>query len=286
MLFAARRTPFDSRKASPLRWPALVSCAILLSTGPMGCDSSVAPTPTLPPTVLRIGFADSVRPLMELVVPVYGDEVPTVSFETKVGHVAGLLADLRTGLVEAILVPGVPAGDEEWWTSVIALDGLALIANPENQVTGLTLEQAQAVFQGQIWNWQTLGWAPAEIEVVTREEGSAMWDWFQSLVLEEHRVTLTAVVMPDTAGVLDYVASHRWAIGYVAAASVDDGVRLLAVSGLYPSLETLAEQRYPLQFPISFIARQEPAGPLRQFPAWLLSRDGQAVIGRRYGRVR
>ena len=113
-----------------------------------------------------------------------------------------------------------------------------------------------------------------------------MWELFQSMVMEERRVTLTAVLVPDTEAVLEYVALHPWAVGYVAAATVDERVKLLAVDGLYPLPETLTDQSYPLCFPITLVTLQEPDGAARRFPAWLLSRDGQAVIGRQYGRAR
>jgi len=274
------------RNREPLPINPLTHCLVALLSILVACSAAITPTPTTPPVVLRIGFADSVRPLMEAIMPIYGDTAPAVSWETEVGHAATLLDDLQLGRLDAVLTPDEPDGGEEWWTSPVALEGLALIVNPENQVTGLTLPQAQAIFQGQIWSWDAVGGAAAEIVVVTREEGSAAAELFQRMVMEEHRVTLTAVVLPDTAAVLDYVALHPWAIGYVTAAfvAVDGRVKTLAVEGIIPSPETVADQSYPLHFPIYFVARQELVGPLRQFPAWLLSRDGQAVIGRLYGR--
>lgn len=236
--------------------------------------------------MVRVGYAESTRPLMDAVMPVYWEEIAAGTIETQVGHTVGLLEDLRMGRVDAILVPGEPAGEEEWWKSPVALEQLALVANPDNPLTGLTLQQVRAVFQGQVSTWDDMGWTAAKIEVVTREEGSAMWDLFDENVMQGRRVTLTAVVKPDTVATLDHVALHPWAIGYVPAASLDDRVNLLAVDGQYPSPETLAEQRYPLLYPVYLVAPQEPVGPLRTFVTWLLSRDGQAVIGRRYGRVR
>ena len=252
------------------------------------CWPAVTPTSTQsPPAVqLRLGFADSVRPLMETVLPIYSDEIPILELETEVGNAVVVLDDLQAGRIEAALLPLDLDSEDERWISLIALDGLALIANPENPVTGLTVPQARAIFQGRIWSWDAVGGAAAEIEVVTREKHSAAREGFQRAVMEEHRVTLMAVVMANTAAVLDHVALHPHAIGYCAAASVNNRVKLLAVEGLYPSPETLANQSYPLTLPIYFVALEEPVGPLRQFVAWLVSRDGQAVVSRRYSRVR
>ncbi len=262
----------------------LLCLGLLMAT--TACSPAVTLTPTEPPVVLRLGIADSVRPLVETIVPIYGDEVPAARLEIRKGHFTDLVKQLQEGALDAFFSPGEPPGGFGGWVSPVALDGVAIVVNPENPVAGLALPQAQAIFQGQIWLWDAVGGVPAEIEVVTRDEGATVGDLFQQMVMRERRVTLTAIVMPDTDAVLDYVASHSWAVGYVAAAAVDDRVKLLAVDGVYPSPETLTDQSYPLLYPIYYYAPQEPTGPTRQFPSWLVSRDGQTVIGRKYGRVR
>ena len=168
----------------------------------------------------------------------------------------------------------------------MALEGIALIFNPDNRVAGLTLEQSREIYRGRVWVWEGVGGAPAEIEVVTRAQDSTAGKLFQQQVMADQRITSTAVLLPDTEAVLSYVGSRPWAIGYVPAAAVDDRVKLLAVDGFYPSPETLSDQSYPLSFPVYFAAAGEPTGEARRLPAWLVSRDGQAVIGRHYGRVR
>jgi phosphate transport system substrate-binding protein len=193
---------------------------------------------------------------------------------------------LEAGQLEAILITEQPNPSSGWWTSAVALEGIALIVNPDNRVAGLTLEQCRGIFQGRLWMWDSVGGAPAELEVVTWAEDSAVGKLFRNQVMVEQQITLTAVLLPDTEAVLDYVGSRPWAIGYVAAATVDERVKLLAVDGIYPSPETLSEQSYPLVFPVYFAAEGEPIGEVRRLPAWLVSRDGQAVIGRHYGRVR
>ena len=274
--------PSDRRRL----WGALsLALLVCLATMP-GCAAELTPTPTSAPLLVRIGYTDSVQPLIEAIVPIFSDELPSANIETEVGHWVALSDKLRSEDVDAILTPGEPDFDDGWWLSPIALDGLALIGNPDNRVAGLTLAQTQAIFQGRFWLWEMVGGAPAEIEVVTHVEDSAMWNLFQELVMEERRVTLTAILLPDTEAVLSYVASRPWAIGYVAAVTVDERVKLLAVDGIYPSPETLTAQSYPLSYPIYFAALDEPVGEARRLPAWLVSRDGQAVIGRRYGRVR
>jgi phosphate transport system substrate-binding protein len=269
---------------SPL--PLLLLLAAGISGWLVACVSVATPTPTSPPVALRVGFDELVRPLAEAVVPIFGDETPEVVVETEIGHADDLLESLHAAQLDALFVPGEHWDKGELWTSVVALDGIALIANRDNPVMGLALSQVQSVFQGQFWSWQAVGGAPAEIEVVTPAEGLAAWDLFQEMVMQENRITLTAVVLPDPETVMEYVASHPWAVGYVGAAAVDDRVKVLAVDGLFPTPDTLADHSYLLHFPIYLVMERDPSGTARRLPAWLMSRDGQAVIGRSYGRVR
>lgn len=268
------------------RWSGPLVLLVGIGGWLAACGTVAPPSPTSPPVALRVGFDELVRPLAEAVVPIFGDETPEVVLETEIGHADDLLQSMNAAQLDALFVPGDFWDKGESWVSVVALDGIALIVNRDNRVMGLALSQVQAIFQGQIWSWEAVGGAPAEIEVVTHGEDLAAWALFQEMVMRESRITLTAVVLPDPETVIEYVASHPWAIGYVGAAAVDDRVRVLAVDGLFPTPDTLADRSYPLGFPIYLVMGDDPSGPARRFPAWLVSRDGQAVIGRSYGRVR
>ena len=47
--------------------------------------------------------------------------------------------------------------------TTVALDGIAMIVNPENPVSDLTVEQIADIYTGKITNWSELGGADAEI---------------------------------------------------------------------------------------------------------------------------
>lgn len=275
--------PSSDRRTAGL--VALLALSLLL----VSCDPDPTPVPPATPTavsVLEIGFDESLRPLMQAAIPVFADEHPLAALETWVAGTTSLMTALQEGEISAVLVPGAPTLDTGWWASAVARDGLAIVANRENRLTSLTMHQVQSIFQGRIWSWREVGGADGQIEVVTYAPGSVMVELLQDQVIGDRSVTLTAVVMPDAESVLSYVGSRPGAIGYVSAAAVNGRVQVLAVDGVYPTVETLGNLTYPLLFPISFVSTAEPQGPLRDFAGWLLSHDGQAVIGKLYGRVR
>lgn len=271
------------------RAPSRMAAAILVvaALGLLsGCNSVLTPTPVFVPTPLRIAYSDLAQPAMEMISPIYGEEEPSVSLETPRLAPGEALDRLPLAQDSALITAGIPAGAESLWHSPFAVDGLAMVVHPSNPIKGLALSQIQSVFDGTDWLWSQVGGSDVEIELVTLSKGSAGWNLFKDMVMGDREVSLTAVVVPDAAAVIDRVAASPGAIGYLAAAAVSSGVKSLAVDGINPEPEELAQARYPLSYQLVLTAQEEPTGPLRAFAAWLLSRDGQAVISRKYGRVR
>ena len=75
--------------------------------------------------------------------------------------------------------------------NIVALDGVAVVVNPENGVTDLTVEQIAQIFTGEITNWSELGGADAEIAVFGREAGSGTRGAFEEIVGVEDACTYT-----------------------------------------------------------------------------------------------
>ena len=65
--------------------------------------------------------------------------------------------------------------------TVVALDGIAMIVNPENPVSDLTVEQIADIYTGKITNWSEVGGNDAEIVLIGREAGSGTRDGFESI---------------------------------------------------------------------------------------------------------
>ena len=65
--------------------------------------------------------------------------------------------------------------------TVLAYDGIAIIVNPENPVSDLSVEQIAAIYTGEITNWSDVGGADAEIVLIGREAGSGTRDGFESI---------------------------------------------------------------------------------------------------------
>ena len=124
--------------------------------------------------------------------------------------------------------------------TVVALDGIAIIVNPNNPVSDITVETVAKIYKGEITNWKDLGGDDAEIAVIGREAGSGTRDGFESVTGTKdackYRQELTS-----TGDVITTVANNPNAIGYASLAAVKDTVKALSVEGVAPSEETVKD---------------------------------------------
>ena len=58
--------------------------------------------------------------------------------------------------------------------TVVALDGIAIVVNPENPVSDLDIDTIAKIYTGEITNWKDVGGNDAEIVLIGREAGSGI----------------------------------------------------------------------------------------------------------------
>ena len=135
---------------------------------------------------------------------------------------------------------------QELNSTVVAIDGIAVIVNPENPVSDLTLEQIGAIYKGEISNWSEAGGNDAPIVLIGREAASGTRDGFESITKTEDLCQYSQE-LTSTGDVIQTVSSNPNAIGYASLASVKDTVKLLDVEGVTPTKETIQDGEYKIQ---------------------------------------
>ena len=142
--------------------------------------------------------------------------------------------------------------------TTLALDGIAMIVNPSNEISNLTVEQIASIYTGEITNWKDVGGKDAEIVVIGREAGSGTRDGFESITKTaekcKYRQELTS-----TGDVITTVAQNPDAIGYASLASVKDTVKAVDVDGVTPTEETVKNGSYKIQRPFVLVTKNDVA---------------------------
>lgn len=163
--------------------------------------------------------------------------------------------------------------------TVLAYDGIAVIVNPENAVSDLTLEQIATIYTGEITNWNEVGGSDAQIVLIGREAGSGTRDGFESIT-----GTADACVyrqeLTSTGDVITTVASNADAIGYASLASVKDSVKAVSVDTVAPSEETVKNGSYAVQRPFVLVTRTDSAlsDAAQKFYDYATSPDAASLI--------
>lgn len=103
----------------------------------------------------------------------------------------------------------------------VAIDGIAVVVNPQLKIPGLTLEQLQAIYSGKIRNWQQLGGPNLEIHPLSQPpRNSDTADFFVSDIMEGQAFGSNVEIVPTATQAIRYLALNPGGIYYGSAAKV------------------------------------------------------------------
>lgn len=284
---------------------ALAGCLLSGCTLPRG--ASAVPSPA--PVTLTIAGSTEMRPLLIEMTSVYSEHNPKVQFTLSGGGSQIGEQRLASGQIDIAASTAaypdaqIPAGLVR---IPIGLDGIAVVVHSENPVEALTLVQIRDLFGGRALNWEEVGGAARDVLLVSREDGSATRELFEERVMDEDQVALTAVVMSTSSNVVEYVAAHRDAIGYVTSAyllqngmpsaangenastadSAERTVKAVSIEGRVPFGADLASFQYPLARALYLLFPQSGDPSIRKIVDFVRGEEGQAIIARYHAPIR
>lgn len=163
--------------------------------------------------------------------------------------------------------------------TVVAIDGIAVIVNPENKIDDLTIEDISALYKGEITNWSQLGGEDAPVVLIGREAASGTRDGFESITGTEDMCKYSQE-LTSTGDVVQTIASNPNAIGYASLASVKDSVKTIKVEGVTPTTETIQNGTYKIQRNFVFVTKKnaELSKAAKAFFDFATSGDADALI--------
>ena len=263
-------------------------CALVLAALVLTACGSAEVTPAAPAT-LRIAGSTSLKTTLNELAAAYQAGHPQTVVEVLGGGTAIGIQELRGQEIDLAAVSW-RSDDKERPDALnvipIARDGLAIIVNPQNTITNVTSLQLRALYRGETLDWGAVGGSGGEPVVISREDGSGSRMAFEALAMDGDRVTLNALVMPTSQAVVDYVASHRNAVGYVSTGIMTDTVRAVPVEDIPPTTATVRAGEYRLGR-VLYLYAPRPASPeVQAFLDFVLSPAGQAIVSRRLAPMR
>lgn len=163
--------------------------------------------------------------------------------------------------------------------TVVAVDGIAVIVNPDNPVADMTVDEIAQIYTGEISNWQELGGNDLPIVCIGREAASGTRDGFESVTGTSDKCKYSQE-LTSTGDVVQTVSSNPNAIGYASLAAVNDTVCTVSVEGIFPTNETILNGEYKIQRDFILITKKdtELTGAAKDFYDFCMSSEADEYI--------
>jgi len=180
---------------------------------------------------------------------------------------------------------------------VIARDAIAVIVNPENPISQLTLAQISDIYSGKINNWSEIGGDDRPIVRLSRETNSGTHVYFLETVLRQGQsdndtlFSRDTLLLPSSEGIIAEVRQNPNAIGYDGLGYVPSDLKMIAIAeetgGKYvlPAIETVNNATYPIARDLYMYTAGEPVGTIKIYLDWIITSDEAQDIVRELGFV-
>ncbi|HPW41792.1 MAG TPA: phosphate ABC transporter substrate-binding protein [Bacillota bacterium] len=267
---------------------ASICAAVLLIGALTGC----APAETNEPAANGIGGSitvngsTSVQPLAEELAKAFKEKNPDATIDIQGGGSGVGIKSAADGVADIGMSSRDLKPEEKSLKEFkIAVDGIAVIVNPTNEIQGLSMEQILKIYTGEITDWKEVGGKEGKITVVTREEGSGTRGAFIELTKVESksegdRTVASAITQGSTGAVITTVAGDPNAIGYASFGSAKENtdIKLISVDGKACTEENIYAGEYKISRPFLMLTQAEPTGLAKAFLDFIISEEGQTVV--------
>ncbi len=190
----------------------------------------------------------------------------------------------------------------------IAYDAMIFFTNPQNSVEGLTKQQITNIYvNNQYENWQELGGPDATFYPYCRNNDSGSHAQMETHFLQGNEIhpkiyaeTISETMSNILTDVMNvpYLDENGFGLGYSIYYyfqnmdlfyDTNKNLKLLAIDGVYPTDETIADGSYPLSNNTYVVLRKDTPedAPARKMAEFMLSEAGQMCVeAAGYGKLR
>ena len=170
----------------------------------------------------------------------------------------------------------------------IGSEAFVFFVHKDNPIDSLTTEQIKGIYSGEITNWKEVGGKDEEIVAFQRNEGSGSQSMLKRFmgdtpIMEAPKEQINDWMM----GIIEEVADYRSksnSIGfsfryYVEGIIQNPDIKIVAIDGIYPSIESIKDGSYPITTPLYAVTYHNNNNPnVDALIEWILSEEGQYII--------
>ncbi|MGF1908737.1 phosphate ABC transporter substrate-binding protein [Vibrio kasasachensis] len=258
--------------------------------GALALLGTLAVTPALAKETISAVGSSSVTPLMEVFSETYMKKNPDVFIEVQgPGSSAGVKAAKKGSADLGMSSRNLKDSEKEPELKelTVALDGIAVVVNPKNDLEGLTSEQVTAIYKGEITNWKDVGGADKPIVAITRDTASGTRGAFEDIMklkkkisgMKVSAISQRAQVANGNGALKTMVASNPYAIGYISLGTVDSSVNALSINGTPATVDNVKNQSYKVARPFLVLYKEgNPSEQAQKFLDWMIADEAQTIV--------
>ncbi len=171
----------------------------------------------------------------------------------------------------------------------VALDAIAVVENPENPVTGLTIGQISDMYTARIGRWSQVGGENRPVVLLSRESNSGTYVYFLEQVVRKGNPKGPELFSPETLlmssseGITAEVRQNPNAIGYDGLGYVTADMKKVGIARkenapyVLPSAQSVRDGSYPVSRPLFMYTAGQPDGRVKAYLDWVMH-DGQELV--------
>ncbi len=268
----------------------IILTLVVLATMTMftACDNTkeMKETSSLEGKITMSG-STTVLPIAQACAEEFMNQNPKVNISVRGGGSSIGIKDIMAGTVE-IGNASRDAKDKEikkakaqgidLYQNVVASDGIAIIVNPKNTITGLTIEQIQAIYTGKVTNWKELGGPDMNIVIISRDTSSGTYEVFYEIAMKKQNIVQNCIMVASNNAAVTSVKDTPGAIAYAGLGYLSSSVKPLQVNGVDPTFENVLSGAYPVSRNLNMYTNGAPKGITKTFMDFILSSEGQNIV--------
>lgn len=238
---------------------------------------------------ISIVGSSTMSPLLSEMGKAYEQETLGTRSDVQSGGSSRGVMDVRAGTAALGMVSRELKADEgDLHNVLIARDGIGMIVNADNPVTGLSKKQVIDIYTDQITNWKDVGGDDLAITVVSKAEGRSTLEVFSDYFGISYRQIRADVIIGDNQQGIQTVGSSVAAIGYVSIGSAEyeaeqgAAIRLIALDDQFPSTESVASGNYQISRELNLVYKEPITEQVRDFLTFTRSSKAAELVSRMY----
>jgi|WetSurMetagenome_2_1015567.scaffolds.fasta_scaffold110108_2 phosphate transport system substrate-binding protein len=272
--------------------PAAASATTASATSAAAVTTS-APVSTGQKQTIKISGSTTVLPIVQKAADQYMATHPDADIQVSGGGSGVGIQAIGTKTVDIGMTSREVTRDEmakypNFVITPVAQDGIAIVVNPVNEISSITLDQAKNIYLGKITKWTEISGANVpgtnnQIVVVGRDSASGTRSYFDETILLKATPTSKMLEKNSNGAVLQTVAQTPGSVGYISIGFLSNDVKAVPIwynanKIIAPTIDNVKTKTYPVSRDLYVITNGQPTGLAGDFINYILSADGQKIV--------